>query len=55
MKVDNFLYRHFKQTYLRHKLELKWIQSLQTPHLLCFNDNIHQKGNISRLPDPQMH
>ena len=74
-KIDNFLYRHFKQIYhftssisiqpvekitygdnstkryrniLRHELELKWIKLLQTPHPLCFNDNIYHEGNISR-------
>ena len=36
---------------LRHELELKWIQLLQTPHPLGFNDNIYDEGNISRLPD----
>ena len=36
---------------LRHKLELKWIKLLQTPHPLGFNDNIYHEGNISRLPD----
>ena len=74
-KIDNFLYRHFKQnnhstssisvqpcekiTYadnsfkryrniLRHKLELKWIKLLQTPHPLGFNDNFYHEANISR-------
>ena len=77
-KIDNFLYRHFKQTnhssssifiqpvekitygdnstkryrnIFRHKLELKWIKLLQTPHPHGFNDNIYHEGNISRLPD----
>ena len=37
---------------LRHKLELKWIKLLQTPHPLGFNDNIYHEGTISsRLPD----
>ena len=36
---------------LRHELELKWIELLQTPHPLGFNDNIYHEGNISRLPD----
>ena len=36
---------------LRHELELKWINFLQTPHPLGFNDNIYHEGNISRLPD----
>ena len=36
---------------LRHELELKWINLLQTPHPLGFNDNIYHEGNISRLPD----
>ena len=36
---------------LRHELELKWIQLLQTPHPLGFNDNIYHEGNISRFSD----
>ena len=36
---------------LRHELEFKWIQLLQTPHPLGFNDNIYHVGNISKLPD----
>ena len=36
---------------LRHELELKWMQLLQTPHLLGFNDNIYNEGYISGLPD----
>ena len=36
---------------LRHELELKWIQRLQTPFQLGFNDNIYHEGNISKMPD----
>ena len=31
--------------------ELKWIKVLQTPFPLGFNDNIHNDGNISKMPD----
>ena len=36
---------------LRHELELKWIERLQTPFPLGFNDNIYHEGNISKMPD----
>ena len=32
----------------RHKLELKWVKLLHTPHPLGFNDNINHEGNNSR-------
>ena len=32
---------------LRHELELKWIELLQTPHPLEFNHNIYHEGDIS--------
>ena len=35
----------------RHKTELKWIKSLQTPFPLEFNDNIYHECNISKMPD----
>ena len=35
----------------RHKTELKWINSLQTPFPLGLNDNIYHEGNISKMPD----
>ena len=35
----------------RHETELKWIQLLQTPFPLGFNDNIYLEGNISKMPD----
>ena len=35
----------------RHKTELKWIKSLQTPFPLGFNDNIYHEGNISKMPE----
>ena len=34
---------------LRHELELKWIELLQTPHPLGFNHNIYHEGDISRF------
>ena len=34
-----------------HETELKWIQLLQTPFPLGFNDNIYHEGNISKMPD----
>ena len=34
---------------LRHELELKWIELLQTPHPLEFNHNIYHEGDISRF------
>ena len=48
--IDNFLYRHFKQTNLRHELELKWIKLLKTTHPLGFNDNIYHGDSFSRFP-----
>ena len=35
----------------RHETELKWIELLQTPFPLGFNDNIYHEGNISKMPD----
>ena len=35
----------------RHKTELKWMNLLQTPFPLGFNDNIYHEGNISKIPD----
>ena len=35
----------------RHETELKWIQLLQTPYPLEFNDNIYHEGNLSKMPD----
>ena len=35
----------------RHDTELKWIQSLQTPFTLGFNDRIYHEGNISKMAD----
>ena len=34
----------------RHKTELKWIEYLQSPLPLGFNDNIYSEGNISKMP-----
>ena len=34
----------------RHETELKWINLLQTPFPLGFNDNIYHEGNISKMP-----
>ena len=34
-----------------HELESEWIELLQTPHPLGFNNDIWNEGNISRLPD----
>ena len=31
--------------------ELKWINYLQLPFPLVFNDNIYHEGNISKMPD----
>ena len=36
---------------LRHELELKWINLLQTPYPLGLNDTIYHENYISRLPD----
>ena len=35
----------------RPETELKWIQLLQTPFPLGFNDDIYVEGNISKMPD----
>ena len=35
----------------RHETELKWINVLQTPFPLGFNDKIYHEGNISEMPD----
>ena len=35
----------------RFETELKWIELLQTPFPLGFNDNIYHEGNISKMPD----
>ena len=35
----------------RHETELKWIQLLQTPFPLGFNDNIYHESNFSKMPD----
>ena len=39
----------------RHETELKWIKLLQTPFPLGFNDNIYHQGNISKMPDFDVH
>ena len=33
---------------IRHKLELKWVKLLQTPHPLSFNDNNYHEGRKSK-------
>ena len=38
-------------TIKRLETELKWIKLLQSASPLGFNDNIFQKGNISKMPD----
>ena len=80
MRIDNFLYRHFKQinhstssisiqpvekiTYgdnstkryrniLRHELELKWMNKLQTPHPHGFNRHVIT-GNLNVIPDARV-
>ena len=39
----------------RFETELKWIKLLQTPFPLGFNDNIYHEGNISKMPDFDVH
>ena len=50
---DTFLYQHFQRTghspIKRFETELKWINFLQTPFPLGFNDNIYHEGNISKM------
>ena len=38
-------------TIKRLDTELKWIKLLQSASPVGFNDNIHQEGNISKMPD----
>ena len=38
-------------TIRRLENKLKWIKLLQSVYPLEFNDNIYQKGNISKMPD----
>ena len=35
----------------RHETKLKWINLLQTPFQLGFNDTIYDEGNISKTTD----
>ena len=38
-------------TFKRLETEIKWIKLLQSASPLRLNDNIYQKGNISKMPD----
>ena len=49
MLYDSNATKKFKSKAILYT-ELKWIKNLQTPHPLGLNDNIFQKGNISREP-----
>ena len=35
----------------RYETGLKWINFLQSPFPLGFNDNMYHEGNISKMPD----
>ena len=39
------------KTIKRYETELKWINLLQIPFPLGFNDNIYHEGSISKMPD----
>ena len=63
-RFDNFLYQPVEiitydenssprfKIIKRHATDiLKWIELLQTPLPLGFNDNLYHEGNISKMPD----